>query len=102
MLTRQTLGLNLAPGFLNPTTFPLPQELHDRLRTITQDLYNGRGFAILRGLDPDDVTEEENVLIFGGVSSHVAAQRGFQHQDRELVTCKSIIINYTRTYPDLQ
>jgi hypothetical protein len=81
-------GLNLKPGALSPETFPLPEELAKRLRTLTHGCYEGRGFAILRGLDPAAHSDEENVLIFGGVSSHVAPIRGFQDLAREMVICK--------------
>ncbi|KAM5343253.1 hypothetical protein ACJ41O_014219 [Fusarium nematophilum] len=71
-------------------TFPLPKELHDRLRAVSNDVYNGRGFGVVRGLQPEALTEEENVLVYAGVSTHVAPTRGFQDVDRELVTCHVI------------
>lgn len=83
-------GLDLAPESISPKTFPLPQELSGRLKRISHDCYNGRGFGVLRGLDPTAFTDEENVLVFAGVSSHVAPKRGFQDIARELVTCKSL------------
>ncbi|KAK3290241.1 uncharacterized protein B0H64DRAFT_412939 [Chaetomium fimeti] len=84
---RHFQGLNLGPGALNRETFPLPEELVKRLRTLTHGCYEGRGFAVLRGLDPAAHSDEENVLIFGGISSHVAPTRGFQDLAREMVTC---------------
>lgn len=68
--------------------FPLPQELADRLETISHDCYNGRGFAVLRGLRPEELTEEQNVLTVAGISSYIAPQRGFQDINRQQVTCK--------------
>jgi hypothetical protein len=82
------LGLNLQPGGLNRESFPLPEELVKKLRTLTHGCYNGRGFAMLRGLDPTAHSDEENVLILGGISTHVAPIRGFQDLAREIVTCK--------------
>lgn len=82
-------GLNLGPESLSPKTFPLPQELSNRLRNISHDCYNGRGFGVLRGLHTEILTDEERILVFAGVSSHVAPKRGFQDIKREMVTCKS-------------
>ncbi|KAJ3541802.1 hypothetical protein NM208_g4434 [Fusarium decemcellulare] len=87
---RHFQSLNLHPECLTAETFPLPQELHDRLRKISHDVYEGRGFGVLRGLRPEIFTEEENVLVYGGISSHVAPERGFQDVNRELVTCHVI------------
>jgi hypothetical protein len=84
---RHFQGLQLDAGALSPETFPLPKDLSNRLKSISHDCYNGRGFAILRGLRPEQFTDEENVLIYGGVSSHVAPVRGFQDVKREQVTC---------------
>lgn len=81
-------GLDLPPASISPKTFPLPQALSDRLRKISQHIHNGRGFCILRGLRPELFTDEENVLVFAGVSAHVAPRRGFQDVNRELITCE--------------
>jgi len=80
-------SLKSGPETLTTETFPLPQDLASRLRRISSDCYNGRGFAILRGLQPEKLTEEENVLVFAGISSHVAPRRGFQDINRESVVC---------------
>ncbi|CAP67932.1 uncharacterized protein PODANS_1_18040 [Podospora anserina S mat+] len=84
---RHFQGLNVPPGLLSRDTFPLPKGLSHRLRKVSQDCYNGRGFAIVRGISPDRFTDEENVLVFGGISSYIAPTRGFQDVHRELVTC---------------
>jgi hypothetical protein len=84
---RHFQSLDLPPASISPQTFPLPQALSARLRKISQDIHNGRGFSILRGLRPELFTDEENVLVFAGVSAHVALRRGFQDIKRELITC---------------
>ncbi|KAK0718698.1 hypothetical protein B0T21DRAFT_338425 [Apiosordaria backusii] len=84
---RHFQGLNLPPVSLSRDTFPLSKELSERLRRVSQDCYNGRGFSLIRGISPDRFTDEENVLIFGGISSYIAPTRGFQDVHRELVTC---------------
>ncbi|KAK7923982.1 hypothetical protein PG985_006036 [Apiospora marii] len=43
-----------------------------------RELHTGHGFFVLRGLRVDDYTREENAIIYAGVSSHIAAQRGRQ------------------------
>lgn len=67
-------------GNIDQQTFPLPK-LHDALRVISRDVHHGRGFKVLRGLPFAKHSREENVIIYAGVSSHVAPVRGRQdHQ----------------------
>lgn len=70
-------ALNVALGFINQETFPLPQ-LHSVLRDISRELHHGHGFKVLRGLPVDEHTREENIIIYAGVSSHIASTRGRQ------------------------
>ncbi|KAK7941017.1 Clavaminate synthase-like protein [Apiospora aurea] len=74
-----TLGLSL--GHLAPETFPLPA-LDAELRRLSRELHTGHGFFVLRGLRVDDYSREENAIIYAGVSSHIAPQRG--RQDHKL------------------
>ncbi|KAK8082353.1 TfdA family Taurine catabolism dioxygenase TauD [Apiospora saccharicola] len=71
----ESLGLSL--GHLTPKTFPLPT-LHAELRRLSRELHTGHGFFVLRGLRVDDHTRKQNAIIYAGVSSHIAAQRGRQ------------------------
>lgn len=67
-------------GFVNQETFPLPN-LHAKLRGISNDVHNGFGFKVVRGLPVDKYTREEIVAIYAGIASHVAPIRGRQdHQ----------------------
>lgn len=50
---------------------------------------------MVRGVRTEELTEAENVLVFGGISAHVAPLRGFQDENLEMVTC-------TFCYRDLQ
>ncbi|KAE8443232.1 hypothetical protein EG329_002100 [Mollisiaceae sp. DMI_Dod_QoI] len=72
---RHFQSLKLAPGHLTAETFPLPTTLSTKLTEISNELYNGRGFSVVRGLDPRKYTPEENVIVFAGVASHVAPER---------------------------
>ncbi|KAI0597496.1 hypothetical protein F4775DRAFT_255975 [Biscogniauxia sp. FL1348] len=87
---RHFQSLSLNPGSIGPETFPLPDDLSRRLKRISDDCHKGRGFGILRGLRPERFTDEEGILLFAGISSHVAPERGFQDVNRELVTCHII------------
>jgi hypothetical protein len=52
--------------------------LHAELRRLSAELHTGHGFFVLRGLQVDKYTREENIIIYAGVSAHVASQRGRQ------------------------
>lgn len=55
--------------------FPLPQDVADKFRDVSDTVHNGRGFVVLRGLDPQKYTAEDNVLIYGGITSYVGTDR---------------------------
>lgn len=59
--------------------FPLPQ-LSKKIEAICRDVYDGRGFGILRGLEPDLWSVEDITVIYLGISSYVAEKRGKQDQ----------------------
>lgn len=59
--------------------FPLPN-LGERLEKASEDVYDGRGFVIVRGLDPDTFLAEDFAVIYLGVSSYIAERRGKQDQ----------------------
>lgn len=43
-------------------------------------MHFGHGFFVIRGLKVDEHTREENIIIYAGLSSHIASQRGRQDQ----------------------
>lgn len=55
----------------------MPQ-LHPKLRDISKELHFGHGFKVLRGIPVDKHSREENVIIYAGVSAHIAPIRGRQ------------------------
>ncbi|PKX92401.1 TauD/TfdA family dioxygenase [Aspergillus novofumigatus IBT 16806] len=61
---------------------PLPT-LHPILRELSHEIHNGRGFFVLRGLDVDRYSREDNILIYAGVSSHIGSLRGRQQDQRQ-------------------
>ncbi|KAE8402393.1 hypothetical protein BDV37DRAFT_295394 [Aspergillus pseudonomiae] len=65
---------------LDPSTFPLPC-LHSVLRSVSHNLHSGYGFTLIRGVPVERYTRAENIIIYVGISSHIAAIRGRQdHQ----------------------
>ncbi|RKL16316.1 hypothetical protein BFJ70_g15067 [Fusarium oxysporum] len=70
-------GLGLSLGHLTTETFPLPN-LHSELRKLSDELHRGHGFFVIRGVNVDNYTREENAIIYVGISSHIASQRGRQ------------------------
>ncbi|KIM35425.1 hypothetical protein M413DRAFT_349953 [Hebeloma cylindrosporum] len=67
--------LGLSRGFINRETFPLTQGLSERLHKINDILHNGHGFHVLRGIDPSQYSEEDHIILFAGLASHVASER---------------------------
>jgi hypothetical protein len=54
--------------------------LGKELDKVCQDVYEGRGFSIVRGLEPEDYELEDLTVIYLGISSYVAERRGKQDQ----------------------
>ncbi|CUS12320.1 unnamed protein product [Tuber aestivum] len=71
-------------------TFRLPT-LGPRLIGLGASLYNGRGFFVLRGLNPKRYSSEENVLIYVGISCWVAERRGRQDEHNNMLYLTSSV-----------
>ncbi|KAH6659976.1 hypothetical protein BKA67DRAFT_653179 [Truncatella angustata] len=70
---------------VSSANFPLPN-LGPKLRSIRHELYDGRGFSVIRGIDPKDFTVEDLTMIWLGVQAYIADQRGCQdHKGNMLV-----------------
>jgi Taurine catabolism dioxygenase TauD, TfdA family len=63
--------------------FPL-NTLPDKLRTMASDVADGRGFAVLRGLPVDRLTEQQCVVLLRGLSLHLG-RIATQSRDGQLV-----------------
>ncbi|KAM0242200.1 hypothetical protein ACHAP5_007287 [Fusarium lateritium] len=70
-------GLGLSLGHISAETFPLPN-LHAELRKLSDELHKGHGFFVIRGVNVDKYTREENITIYVGISAHIAGERGRQ------------------------
>lgn len=52
--------------------------LHSELRKLSDELHNGHGFFVIRGVPVDKYSREENIIIYAGLSAHIAPKRGRQ------------------------
>ncbi|CAN8101592.1 unnamed protein product [Discula destructiva] len=73
-------GLGLEGEHVNPETFPLPV-LSKKLSQIRSDVYKGRGFATIRGLDVDALGSVDLMIAYLGLTSYVAEKRGKQNRN---------------------
>ncbi|TGJ85051.1 hypothetical protein E0Z10_g3698 [Xylaria hypoxylon] len=64
-------------NLVNQDNFPLPT-LGPKLRTLSDDVYNGKGFHVIRGLDPGAYSVEDLAIIRLGVQAYIADQCGRQ------------------------
>jgi len=65
----------MCPKRPSPSLLSLPSSV--RKHTLSP-LSSGRGFFVLRGLPIDNYTTEESIIIYAGISSHIASNRGRQ------------------------
>jgi len=77
--------LGLYGSEVTPATFPLPT-LGPKLYELADDIHSGKGFAAIRGLNPENLCPEDNVIIFLGVSSYIGSQRGRQDEDGNMLS----------------
>lgn len=70
---------------VNMANFPLPK-LAACLRDLAEEVHHGRGFFVLRGLNSARYSEEDNALLFLGISSYIGDIRGVQNADKEVFT----------------
>ena len=66
-------------------SFPLPG-LQKTLSAIRSDIYSGRGFATLRGLDISQFTPDDLATVYLGLTSYVAERRGKQNQQGTMMS----------------
>ncbi|GAB1310079.1 Taurine hydroxylase-like protein SAT17 [Madurella fahalii] len=62
---------------VEPANFPLPT-LSTKLKELSDDVHNGRGFCLIRGINPASYSVEDLTLVYLGVQSYIAEQRGRQ------------------------
>ncbi|KAI1461645.1 Clavaminate synthase-like protein [Annulohypoxylon moriforme] len=78
-------SLELDGGLVSRDNFPLPT-LGSKLEELSQDLYNGMGLSVVRGINPDDYSVEDLTIVWLGIQAYIADQRGCQdHRGNMLV-----------------
>lgn len=85
-------GLKKPLGFIDQETFPLPK-LHKKLREVSHEVHHGHGFKVVRGVPVTKYTREENIIIFTGISAHVAPIRGRQDTEYEGKPADVVVAN---------
>ncbi|EPS36541.1 hypothetical protein H072_9847 [Dactylellina haptotyla CBS 200.50] len=77
-------SLELDGDQVSQDAFPLPT-LEKKLFALAKDIHKGKGFGVVRGLDPKDYSDEDNVLILLGISSYIAETRAKQDEDGSML-----------------
>ncbi|KAM3465476.1 hypothetical protein MY5147_009286, partial [Beauveria neobassiana] len=70
-------SLGLDGDLVDKTNFPLPQ-LAKKLISMRRQVYAGRGFALLRGLNVNDYCVDDLTIIYLGIQRYIANQFGRQ------------------------
>lgn len=87
------LGRGLYGSDVSPSTFPLPT-LGPRLLKLALAVHSGRGFALVRGLNPDDFSQEDNVVVFLGISSYIGPKRGRQDEEGNMLSESTLSLHH--------
>ncbi|KAK0636401.1 hypothetical protein B0T17DRAFT_503857 [Bombardia bombarda] len=78
-------ALGLDGDAVSSDNFPLPKA-RKQLEQAGDDIHNGRGFAVIRGVSTAKYTVEDNVTIFLGIASYIGSQRGVQDRRGNMLT----------------
>ncbi|KAJ4271888.1 hypothetical protein NW762_000597 [Fusarium torreyae] len=73
-------ALGLDGDCVSRDNFPLPT-LGPRLDRIRRDVYGGKGFGVIRGLNPQKYSVEDLTVLYLGIQSYIANHHG--RQDRK-------------------
>ncbi|KAK5702418.1 hypothetical protein LTR17_022345 [Elasticomyces elasticus] len=65
-------------------SFPLPT-LSKKLDAMCTDVYEGHGFSVLRGLNPEVFSAEDVTVIYLGLASYIGETRGKQDQRGSMI-----------------
>ena len=79
-----TTALGLDGDLVTPETFPLPSLRHI-LYVLCNEIHNGKGFFVLRGLDPAKYSVEDSMVIFLGIQAYIAEQRARQDDKGNMI-----------------
>ncbi|KAK7425641.1 hypothetical protein QQZ08_007857 [Neonectria magnoliae] len=70
-------ALGLDGDLVSRDNFPLPT-LGPRLDQIRRDVHDGKGFGVIRGLDPQKYSVEDLTVLYLGIQSYIANRHGRQ------------------------
>ncbi|KAK6504434.1 hypothetical protein TWF506_002633 [Arthrobotrys conoides] len=76
------LGKYDTVNHVSAETFPISDSLKAKMKQTVSNLYDRRGFAVVRGLDSSRYTPMERAIIFMGLSSYVGGKLGMQTLSR--------------------
>jgi hypothetical protein len=65
------------PEHVTTELFPLPL-LGPRLVEISKELHEGAGITVLKGLEPGQYSQWDNVVLFAGITAYLGDRRGCQ------------------------
>jgi hypothetical protein len=54
-------------------------------------VHHGQGFAIVRGLDPDTYSVEDNLNLYLGIASYIGDKRGMQDKKGNMISACFIL-----------
>ncbi|KID63208.1 taurine catabolism dioxygenase TauD, partial [Metarhizium hybridum] len=77
---------------VSKANFPLPN-LTERLEKCSKILHDGRGFFVIKGIDMSHYTVEDSIVIYLGIASYIADQRGIQDREGNVlrhITCSKM------------
>ena len=80
-------GLGLERTAVNRENFRIPEALAARLEKITDTIYRGRGFHVLRGLNLSLFTDVQRVILYAGLTSYVANRRAINVGEYHVLLC---------------
>ncbi|QBZ65474.1 hypothetical protein PoMZ_12435 [Pyricularia oryzae] len=75
----RTSATRTPSDYITKDAFPLPNLHSSKLSCLSRELHIGHGFFVIRRLDADRYTREENNIVYAGVSSHIGSIRGRQY-----------------------
>ncbi|KAF4594687.1 TfdA family Taurine catabolism dioxygenase TauD [Ophiocordyceps camponoti-floridani] len=70
-------ALGLDGDLVSRKNFPLPR-LEPRLNQLRREVHQGRGFGLIRGLDPRKYSVEDLTMLYLGIQSYIANRQGRQ------------------------
>ncbi|EFX00167.1 taurine catabolism dioxygenase family protein [Grosmannia clavigera kw1407] len=79
-------ALELAGHEVSKETFPLPNDLSERLSSAAYEVHRGRGLCQIQGLDPTLYSEADNLLVFLAIANYIGDKRGIQDKKGNVIT----------------